>query len=300
MPGWRTCESLIIEDTERRSHSTAARYLAPWLGETYSFCFLYKACAVSLNRRKLPRVLCCTSTHWNMWSDALVKAPCVRFHRTQSVLFTASFFFFLFFPPMRLKSLMGWTARGSRGRGVGGGGRSEVGGVRWSGWLCCGNRRPEHQSGVSRWRGGRSGWKGQRVRRANKLIFVVVHSASRARTRALEPGLLQGKGAKLARCPVAHSSGARVRHRTEGNSSARELLTDSAHRLESNDDVTPRRLIMTNYWPPFLSWCYYLLHVAFITSKSNVTNEIFTCRWSQMIWDRGEDNGSKLSEKQKH
>lgn len=133
-------------------------------------------------------------------------------------------FFFPFFSlSMRLKSLMEWTARGSRGRGVGVGGQRSAESDEADD-CACRNRRPEHQSGVSRWRSGRSGWKGQRVRWANKLIFVVVHAPSRAQ--ALEPGLLQGKGRNSHRCPVAHSSGARVRRRTEGNSSAKELPTD--------------------------------------------------------------------------
>lgn len=222
------------------------------------------------------------------------------FHRTQSALFTASFFFFSFFFPNATEIPYGMNNTGVAWPGCRGGGRSEVGGVRWSGWLCCGNRRPEHQSGVSRWRGGRSGWKGQRVRRANKLIFVVVHSLPRAHAREpSSPGSSKEKERNshvaLWRTLVVHAWG----------TGRKEILPlgnfwPTARSLESNDDVTPRCLMMTNYWPPFLSWCYYLLHVAFITSKSNVTNEIFTCRWSQMIWDRGEDNGSKLSEKQKH
>lgn len=60
-------------------------------------------------------------------------------HRAHCSLFFLSFLLFL----MWVKSLMEWTARGSRGRGCRGG-RSKVGGVRWSGWLCGRNRGPEH------------------------------------------------------------------------------------------------------------------------------------------------------------
>lgn len=96
------------------------------------------------------------------------------------------FFFSFFFFSMRLKSLMEWTARGSRGRGVGVGGQRSAESDEADD-CACRNRRPEHQSGVSRWRSGRSGWKGQRVRWADKLIFVVVHAPSRARARARKP-----------------------------------------------------------------------------------------------------------------
>lgn len=124
MPGLRTREPLITEDTERRSHSVAARNLALWLGETYSFCFLYKACTVPLNRRKLPHVLCSTSTHWNMWSDTHSSKPhaCASIaHRARCSPLLFSFFFFspCDWNPLwneqhggRVAGVSGWEVRG--------------------------------------------------------------------------------------------------------------------------------------------------------------------------------------------